>query len=1171
MDERERTDPEIEAPGPETGDRRRLLGYFGLALLWLVGLALGLAALFVAALAALVAHGPIEIATAARTAETLLSEAAGPGSRAAVGNARLDWSWDAGLSVDLDDIVVEREGILAMRVPRATVRLRFAPIVTGNVRPRSLELVDPRLFLDTAGLAGAGAFATASAPPAATAAPSPGGSTVEMPAMPGTARPKTALPPRPQRTIAEAREIGRAVDRIVGRARSEGIERFAVRNGVVDLRRVDETGAVRLVSVPEIEAEAVVDGPGGELDVGYSARGEVGRWSMRLTSQATATGRDLAFVADDVTRRDLFGAAGPAFDLGMPLYPRLTLRFGSGEDFAGADLDLRLGAGEFRFGPMPEDSMLVDEGQLQLRWNDTSGALEVRNLYLAVGETGMTLHGTVTPPADGDGPWAVRLVSDGGSFRPRDVPGKALTVDAGRIEARIDPRSRAVDIDLAEATFGQGWVKGAGRIDFSGDEPRLKLDLGFSALDTEQVKRIWPHWVAPDTRTWFVQSVEAGRLLDTVIHLDLPRFDKQETWPGNAFRMTTRFEAARFRAFGNLPPIVGADGRMTLGDRRMELVADHAQVATRWAKRPTIDGFRFQVPDIFVKPPKASIRFQLTGEVPALAEIVNAEPLAVLDEAGIKLDGLAGTGTVATQIDVTFDKKMTAASVDWRVDATLERFASPNPIQGRRFQDGRFRVLADPRGLKITGRAQIDGLATDVDMYEARGGAKTLDKRDFKMVLDDAARQRVGLDLGDLVQGAMALSVTQLQPTDPKRRVEIDLTPARLVLSHFGWSKGQGVPAKAGLDLVEDDKGIRLENLTIESEGLSIAGTVVLDKDHRLLSAEFGRFALRKGDAAKLKVGRAPDQALTVTFEAQSFDLRGVMQASRRSPTETPATPGAGATPTDMILRLRAVRLIGFNDVVLNDATFEGRYRGGAFSTLQMTARSSGGRSLSANIRPESGRRRLAVNSDDGGAFLSFTDAFDRVRSGRLTVAAELTGPGAAQGYARLDDFHLLEEPKAGRVAPQQTAEGVQQIKVRRVEINPQTDFSRSFVRFSMRDGLVTVTEAVAKGASVGATASGQLDLNNQRLNLSGTYIPAFGLNNLAGRIPVLGAITGAGSNEGLVGVTFRVFGALDDPILEINPLSAIAPGIFRRIFEFHKDESAPQAPVSNAPTRITP
>ncbi len=68
---------------------------------------------------------------------------------------------------------------------------------------------------------------------------------------------------------------------------------------------------------------------------------------------------------------------------------------------------------------------------------------------------------------------------------------------------------------------------------------------------------------------------------------------------------------------------------------------------------------------------------------------------------------------------------------------------------------------------------------------------------------------------------------------------------------------------------------------------------------------------------------------------------------------------------------------------------------------------------------------------------------------------------------------------------------------------------------------------------------------------LSGTFIPAFGINNIAGAIPMLGAMLGGGRDEGLLGITYKMYGPLDNPKLVMNPISAIAPGIFRKIFEY--------------------
>jgi hypothetical protein len=53
------------------------------------------------------------------------------------------------------------------------------------------------------------------------------------------------------------------------------------------------------------------------------------------------------------------------------------------------------------------------------------------------------------------------------------------------------------------------------------------------------------------------------------------------------------------------------------------------------------------------------------------------------------------------------------------------------------------------------------------------------------------------------------------------------------------------------------------------------------------------------------------------------------------------------------------------------------------------------------------------------------------------------------------------------------------------------------------------------------------------------------------GQIPIFGLVLGGGSNEGLVGLTYEVVGPPAAPVLRVNPISVVVPGLFRKIFEF--------------------
>jgi hypothetical protein len=91
----------------------------------------------------------------------------------------------------------------------------------------------------------------------------------------------------------------------------------------------------------------------------------------------------------------------------------------------------------------------------------------------------------------------------------------------------------------------------------------------------------------------------------------------------------------------------------------------------------------------------------------------------------------------------------------------------------------------------------------------------------------------------------------------------------------------------------------------------------------------------------------------------------------------------------------------------------------------------------------------------------------------------------------------------------------------------------------------------VLRGPAIGATFQGMLYNKAGEMDMTGTFMPAYGLNRLFGELPLIGVILGNGRDRGLIGVTFKLSGKASAPDLQINPLSVIAPGIFRSIFEF--------------------
>jgi hypothetical protein len=146
----------------------------------------------------------------------------------------------------------------------------------------------------------------------------------------------------------------------------------------------------------------------------------------------------------------------------------------------------------------------------------------------------------------------------------------------------------------------------------------------------------------------------------------------------------------------------------------------------------------------------------------------------------------------------------------------------------------------------------------------------------------------------------------------------------------------------------------------------------------------------------------------------------------------------------------------------------------------------------------------------------------------------------------------LNESALAPAVATARRAGNERGVRQPAQDVSRDLRFSQIKVPFRQEGWVITIDDAALRGPMIGATGNGTVNIPGGKIAISGSFIPAFGINNIAGAIPLIGTILGGGRDEGLVGITYKLFGPLDDPKLTMNPISAIAPGIFRKIFEYN-------------------
>ena len=112
---------------------------------------------------------------------------------------------------------------------------------------------------------------------------------------------------------------------------------------------------------------------------------------------------------------------------------------------------------------------------------------------------------------------------------------------------------------------------------------------------------------------------------------------------------------------------------------------------------------------------------------------------------------------------------------------------------------------------------------------------------------------------------------------------------------------------------------------------------------------------------------------------------------------------------------------------------------------------------------------------------------------------------------------------------------------------NNRVDFS-----YSSEADEITIKESIFSNAEIGISLEGIVNIGNQGVNLTGTFIPAYIINSLLGRIPIIGLFL-RGKSKGVFALNFNVAGNFPNVETSVNKASIIAPGILRVLFPARK------------------
>lgn len=1076
-----------------------------------------------------------------------------------------------GLVVDVDDVVLslvgdggafrltdvkvrDRANVVVAQAPLASMQIDRMALFRGQVIPTGIVLIRPRMRLaysDDSGLSLS--FARAGAPAAAPA----GSSSRQITA-------NAAPAPSPNGRTGEADQsanitVLRTIAGLLGEMRSGGgaglsLDKIGVRNALIELDYGGRQSRWGIpsgdISIKHLDDRSVVSG------LATIAESEGRNMIFALHAESSTTTRDITLrtsirgVQPLVVSRMDPGLAGLS-RLNSPLSAEANFKLRQSGDVVSGGVTVELGSGLVSLADALAPIQL-DHGRLAMEFGARATSIKVMPSTVSWGGGNELVLVGAVDRSEATGEWRFDLRAERGHLVKQRGGSVRQPVERWSASGALYPALGYLQVNEAVLRVAGASVVLKGRVE-GGVTPRYTLDGRIGPAPLSALPFVWPAAMGPEAHAWVRDNVIGGQVSGG-------RFTLNEGGATPTRSLVLRGRDVQLRPWIGKQPLYAEKVLVEISGKRLEVMAPTAIKRLSKSQSLSLKQVRFDIADLWAEGATGNLQFGVRGQVQqGLALLASssqrvdipAEFLAIAIDK--KASGtFSGLLNVAVPLD---DRRPDRAAATGRV--SINNLRVKDVLGQHDITGGAIKLDLASKSVNADGEMLIAGVATKLAwQFILDAPLESQPPLRLQARLDEADRDKLGIKINHILRGIVDVDINLIPRTGGGlgSKVRADLTNASIAIDSLAWVKPTGRQTLLEFDVVAGQEApLALENLRVVGDGVAIRGRAVLDAKYELRAFEMPLFSIDRVTRLALKGQLTKRNVWKVEARGQTFEGRSLFRSLFDAGRAARAIKVTPARQMGIDLEAEISTVLGFWNTKLNNVRMTLSKRQGKMRAMQLEGRLAGNKLLKAGVvKGQGGRRELHAFSDDAGQAFRLVGFYPNVQNGRLELVVNLDGEGNADksGVLLVRRFQILGDQVVGELA-QAPRGGIRRRRAARQQVNNQAlAFDWMRVPFFVGNGQFILQGAELRGPVVGATIEGKADFGAQRVDLSGTYVPLQGLNGALGVIPGLGQILAGPNGEGVLGMKFAVRGPMRQPEMLVNPLSIIAPGIFREIFQ---------------------
>lgn len=687
---------------------------------------------------------------------------------------------------------------------------------------------------------------------------------------------------------------------------------------------------------------------------------------------------------------------------------------------------------------------------------------------------------------------------------------------------------------------------------------KVNLSAAVKEMNFDDLYNYWPRYLSDDAWSWCKDSIRGGQIKNVRFDFRFAYDDKSKNFGLADLSGNGDISDTNLNYLKEMPDITNLYGRAHFSKTNIKIDVDKGV-----SEGVILTGGYVNLYDLDKYNNYADIDLKLSSSVTDALRLIDNPPLGYTSEMGLKPDALQGQAETELGLKFEIKNDLTPEEVEVKVKSDLTEVRVPDAFKNKTVTADELKLEVDNQGLALSGDAKLENIPLKLSWNERFADKNYRSRYKLSAKFNNALKKELDFDSSLLnppyVDGYALVDAEITVYNDRKTVVNLNAQIDKMAVdfAFLGFKKPVNERGNLLATLnIYDNKLVSLPKFSLFKDDFKIEGKIDLTADGNIKTVDITNISgPRTAAKARIDIAHAPKKKVKINISGTSYDLtpffdrdENKIKVDRATLIKTPEDEDdelEDVTDTDIFIAVNNlwtnphVPVTNFagsakllNGIGVNEIHMVGNYNNNKKSVLKF------------DYVPRPNKEfLLSVDSNDAGATLKVLRVYNNMKGGNIQVEARLNAQKEFIGHAKIRDFSIYNTPVIAKLLTVASFSGMVDLLM-----GEGLTFSHFDAPFEYRNRQLSLKEAKAFGDVVGITAQGTYDRRFDEVNFHGVIAPAYSLNTMLGKIPLVGNLL-VGKDGTVFAANYSATGSVEDAEIDINPLSALSPSSLKDKF----------------------